>query len=175
MAALNFLITDFGKYKSKFRLSSAVNRGVGYYVVSGNIKNMKEANPYDDTIYGITNLIAEKYFKSRYMHVITMSLYDSKDTFLDIDITDLDVAMDILEQAYNEEIPVLCINLVARDIFKNNKVAYRAAEDACTMFRRYGFIDIGSQIHDFNIPTYVLLKANDTGTTAIIENEKSFW
>ena len=175
MANLNFLVTDFKKLQPQLRLMTRSSRTTGYFVVNGDLNAMKRTDPYEDSIYGITNLIAEKYFRSRYMHVITISMQDTTDTFLDIDITAIDNTMDILDQAFNEEVPVLCINLVARDIFKASTVAFKEAEDVCTIFRRYGYIDIGGEIHDFTIPKYVMLKANDTGVTAIIENEKTFW
>ena len=175
MSRLNFLVTDFKKLQPQIRIATKSSRTTGYYVVNGDLNAMKNTDPREDSIYGITNLIAEKYFRSRYMHVITISLQNPTDTFLDIDIPTIDNTMDILDQAYNEEVPVLCINLVARDILKASDVAYKDAEDVCTIFRRYGYIDIGCRIHNFLIPKYVLLKVNDTGSTAIIENEKTFW
>ena len=174
-AALSFIVTDFKKVQPALRFARQAGRTTGYYVRTASLEAMKNTDPSEDSINGITRLITEFYFKDRYTHVLTLSLYDETDNFLDVETTELDNTMEILENAYNEEHPVLFINIIPREIYKNSIYPDRDGEDTCDIFRRYGFINIGCKIHNIDIPKYVMIKANDIGAVGIVENEKEIW
>lgn len=178
MASVTLLLTNFEKQAPKLRMMTAraITKDTNYVVSSGNINVMKETDPNEDSIYGITNLISQVYMRGRYNQVITISLYNETDTFENIDIASADDTFDLIDQNYCKQYPVLFINMIPRQIYLNqDDMGGRLAEDACDVLKRYGFIDIGCKIHDMRIPKYVLLRANDIGSVGITENFKECW
>lgn len=177
MSNLNLLVTDYQKSQARLLMRSARTTLVntGYIVDVGNTMRMLKTDPTEDSIDGITNLITQQYFRGRYVHAITISMFDTKDNFHAVDVGEFDKTMEILENAYNEEHSVLFINIVPRQIYQNSTTGEAEAENVADLFKRYGFIDIGCNIHGIKIPKYVTIKANDIGSATMIENEKEFW
>ena len=137
---------------------------------------MKRTNPHEDSLYGITNLISEVYMRGRYNNIIVLSLENENETLDNINIISADDTFDKIDAQYTKEYPVLYINIIPRQIYKNQAdMGGRLAEDACDVLKRYGFVDIGCRIHDISIPKFVLLRANDIGISGIVENFKEFW
>ena len=99
------------------------------------------------------------------------------DTLENVAITALDNTFDTIDASFLEQYPILYICIIARQIYKNQgELGEQLADNAATMLNRYGFIDIGCKIHKgLQIPKYVLVRANDIGSSGIVENFNEFW
>lgn len=185
MSAVTFIATNFVPAAPKLRTmtarsleqSDSAQKTTNYVVSYGNIKQMERTDPTEDSINGITNLITQQYMRGRYNHVITLSLYNPMDTLENVAISALDNTFDIIDASFAEQYPILYICIIPRQIYINQEdLGEQLADSAASMLNRYGFIDIGCKIHNgLRIPKYVLVRANDIGSSGIVENFKEFW
>ena len=180
MANITFILTDYVQNAPKLQtmMARSIARETSYVVSYGNIRTMKKTDPHEDSINGITNLIAEQYMKGRYNHVVTMSLYDKTDTMENVSIASLDDTFDIIDANYAGELPVLFINIIPRQIYQNQKeeLAPALAESAIDVFRRYGFMDCGCKLKEgIEVPSFVTVRANGIGSVALTEANQSNW
>lgn len=184
---VDILVTDFQKVRSS--LSSTINnnrKANGFIIVNGDYDKMNRTKPTEDSVYGMTNAIANIYCKDRYFHIVTISLYNKSDNFIELDLIRFNEIMDRIDDIYTrEEIPVLFINTIAREIYLNctnlseeitDIDRERYGQEAADLLKKYGYIDIGSDYRgEFSIPEFLLIRVNDIGSAMIDNNFKSFW
>lgn len=185
MSSVTFIATNFVPAAPRLRTmtarsleqSDSAQKTTNYVVSYGNIKQMERTDPTEDSINGITNLITQHYMKGRYNHVITLSLYNPMDTLENVAISALDNTFDTIDSSFLEQYPILYVCIIPRQIYTNHgEIGEQLADNAATMLNRYGFIDIGCKIHEgLEIPKYVLVRANDIGSSGIVENFNEFW
>lgn len=159
------MLTDYSEIQARTRYigGQSTIRNTGYVTVTGNMYKMKTATDIT-TVDGITRLISQDIFKDRYMHVICLSMYDEHDNMRYIEIEQMENTMTLIDDAYTRRVPVLTINIIPYQIYKNRELGEKEASDAADIFRKYGYIDISEQSYGgMYIPKYVLVKFNDIG------------
>ena len=182
---IQLVVTDFQKVRSNTSATVNNTQGNGFLIIDGDYDRMNRTSPNEDTIYGITNSVANKYCRDRYAHIVVLSLYNRSDRFIEFDLKDLNKTMDNIDNIYmTEEIPVLFINVIAREIYldcvKNpeyTEIDYnRYAQETADVMKKYGYIDIGCNYRDqFSLKNYVMIRANDIGTAMITNNFEPWW
>lgn len=162
--SLTLLLTDYSQVQPKLRLmAKSVVRNTGYITTSGNTAKMKATTDVE-SIDGITRLISQDIFKNRYMQVVCMSLRDENDTLRYVEIPEIENTMQLIDDAYTKQYPVLFINIIPWQINRSSDMKTKEAPDALDLFRKWGFIDVGSKtIDDIVIPEYIMVKFNDIG------------
>lgn len=167
MNNFTMLITEYPKKQARVMLMMArgVIRGTGYVITTGNINRMKKSTD-SDTVDGITRIISQDIFKDRFMQVICISLNTGTEDMYGVDIRTLEETMGTLLDKYKSD-DILIINMIPFQIFNNSNMGSSDSEDAVTVFRRYGFIDVSGDydIKAFatEVPKHVMVKFNDVG------------
>ena len=174
-------VTDFQKIRSSMSPTVNDRKSNGFIVVVGDCERMNNTDPSEESVNGITHIIANKYCRDRYFHIVTISLYDKTDNFIDLDINVFSEIMDKIDDIYmREEVPVLFINIIPREIYLNIQEGNdRYADEATNLLKRYGYLDIScdytNNIGNYTIPKYVMIRTNDIGSSMIMNNLKEFW
>ena len=181
MDTFNILITEFPKKTARRTLmaSRAMMRYTGYIITGGNTDAMKRSTDYN-TVNGITRVISQDIFKDRFMQVICLSLNSDTKDFLGITVNSLENTMYEIDQRYMRIPGVLIINIIPWQLYYSKETMYESkqGDDAATLFRRYGYIEVSgyynNEIIKTTVPQYVMVKFNNLGSIPFTLNGE-YW
>lgn len=169
MDNFTILVTEYPKKQARILLASrGIIRGTGYVITAGNNDRMKKSTD-STTVDGITRIISQDIFKDRYMQVACLSLNAGTTDMYGVAFNDMEELMNRINDRYdifaNE---VLLINIIPWQIYNNSTMPESDADDATTLFRRYGFMDVygnyDTKAIKTNVPKYVQVRFNNIGS-----------